>query len=139
MTNEKHFLKTISQWAFDYGLFTNLLLETFLRVHSNSKEVPYLYWQSRYPNFKTTCHIKLKFFLWNKLLEGLLPPKYLMSVAVTVKFVCYFLYLTIRKPSQNYVKYYLYQTLFGFLWNSNFRNFPACATLQDLERKLNME
>ena len=24
MTNEKHFPKTISQWEFDYGLFTNL-------------------------------------------------------------------------------------------------------------------
>ena len=25
LTNEKHFPKTISQWGFDYGLFTNLL------------------------------------------------------------------------------------------------------------------
>ena len=25
LTNEKRFLKTISQWQFDYGLFTNLL------------------------------------------------------------------------------------------------------------------
>ena len=24
MTNEKHFPKTIGQWEFDYGLFTNL-------------------------------------------------------------------------------------------------------------------
>ena len=24
MTNEKHFPKSISQWEFDYGLFTNL-------------------------------------------------------------------------------------------------------------------
>ena len=39
-------------------------LPTFLGVHSNSKEVSYLSWQNTYPNLKTTCHIKLKFFLW---------------------------------------------------------------------------
>ena len=27
----------------------------------NIFEVSYLYWQNRYPNLKTTCHIKLKF------------------------------------------------------------------------------
>ena len=37
-------------------------LPTFLRVHSNSKEVSYLSWQNMYPNLKTTCHIKLHFF-----------------------------------------------------------------------------
>ena len=41
-----------------------LSLATFLRVHSNSKEVSYLSWQNTYPNLKTTCHIKLKFFLY---------------------------------------------------------------------------
>ena len=55
-------------------------LATFLRVHSNSKEVSYLSWQNTYPNLKTTCHIKLKFFLWTKLIENLLLPKYLISV-----------------------------------------------------------
>ena len=49
-----------------------LFLTTFLRIHSNSKEVSYLSWQNTYPNLKTTCHIKLKFFLWTKLLENLL-------------------------------------------------------------------
>ena len=39
-------------------------LPTFLRVHSNSKEVSYLSWQNTYPSSKTTCHMKLKFFLW---------------------------------------------------------------------------
>ena len=38
-------------------------LATSLQVHSNSKEVSYLSWQNAYPNLKTTCHIKLKFFL----------------------------------------------------------------------------
>ena len=58
-----------------------LSLVTFLRVHSNSKEVSYLSWQNTYPNLKTTCHIKLKFFLWTKLPENLLFAKYLISVA----------------------------------------------------------
>ena len=58
-----------------------LLLATFLRVHSNSKEVSYLFWQNTYHNLKTICHIKLKFFLWTKLLENLLLAKYLTSVA----------------------------------------------------------
>ena len=42
--------KTINQWEFDYGLFTNLpriiVAPTFLRVHSNPKEVLYLPWQN---------------------------------------------------------------------------------------------
>ena len=58
-----------------------LSLVTFPRVHSNSKEVSYLSWQNMYPNLKTTSHIKLKFFLWTKLLENLLLAKYLISVA----------------------------------------------------------
>ena len=57
-----------------------LSLTTFLRVHWNSKEVSYLSWQNTYPNLKTTCHIKLKFFLWTKLLENLLVAKYLITV-----------------------------------------------------------
>ena len=58
-----------------------LSLATFLRVHSNSEEVSYLSWQNTYPNLKTTCHIKLKFFLWTKLLENLLLAKYVISAA----------------------------------------------------------
>ena len=58
---------------------------TFLQVHSNSEEVSYLSWQNTYPNLKTTCHIKLKFFLWTKLLENLLLAKYLISLAATLK------------------------------------------------------
>ena len=52
-----------------------LSLAAFLRVHLNSKEVSYLSWQNPYPNLKTTCHIKLKFFLWAKLLENFTPCK----------------------------------------------------------------
>ena len=57
---------------------------TFLRVHLNLKEVSHLSWQNTYPNLKTTCHIKLKFFSWTKLLENLLLPQYLISFAGTL-------------------------------------------------------
>ena len=58
----------------------SLFLTTFLRVHSNLKVVSYLSWQNAYPNLKITCDIKLKFFLWTKLLENLLYAKFLISV-----------------------------------------------------------
>ena len=79
-----------------YKLFTNYLfsylqiyrqslsLATFVRVRSNSKEVSSLHWQNRYPNLKATCHIKLKVFLWTKVLESLLLEKYLIPVAPTL-------------------------------------------------------
>ena len=35
--------------------------------------ISYLSWQNTYPNLKTTCNTKLKFFLWPKLLENLTP------------------------------------------------------------------
>ena len=54
-----------------------LSLATFLRVHSNSA---YFSWQNMYPNLKTTCRIKLNFFLWTKLLENALLAKYLISL-----------------------------------------------------------
>ena len=86
MTNEKQFPKTISQWEFDYGLFTNLpriivacdFPQSSFKLRRGilpllAKKVSYL---------KTTCHIKLKFFLWTKLLEDLLFARYLISVAV---------------------------------------------------------
>ena len=63
----------------------SLSLTTFLRVHSNSKDVSYLYRQNTYPNLKITCHIKLKFFLWTKLLENLLIAKYLISLTASLK------------------------------------------------------
>ena len=65
-----------------YKIYRELLsLATFLPVHSNSKEVSYLSWTNTYPKLKATCHIKLKYFLWIKLLENLLRAKYLISVA----------------------------------------------------------
>ena len=62
-----------------------LSLSTFHRVHSNSEEVSYLFWENTYPNLKTTRHIKLKFFLWTKVLENLLLANYLISVATPLK------------------------------------------------------
>ena len=59
-----------------------LSLATFFWVNSNSKEVSYRSWQNAYPNLETACHIKLKFFLWTKLVENLLLAKYLIPVAV---------------------------------------------------------
>ena len=73
-------LRLIYKFMDNYCHFT-----TFLRVHSNSKEVFYLSWQNRYPNLKTTCHMKLKIFLWTKLLERLLLAKYLTSVTAALR------------------------------------------------------
>ena len=72
--------KPIRVWLWlVYKIYRELLsLATFLRVHSNSKEVSYLCWQNTYRNLKTTCHIKLKYFLWTKLLENSLFAKYLI-------------------------------------------------------------
>ena len=49
------------------------------------EEVSYLSQQNKYPNLKTTCHIKLTFFLWTKPLENLLHAKYLISVAAALR------------------------------------------------------
>ena len=69
-----------------YKIYQELLsLVTFLRVHSNSKKVSYFSWQNTYTNLKTICHIKLKFFLWTKLLDDLLHAKYLISVDAPLK------------------------------------------------------
>ena len=130
MTNEQHFPKTISQREFDYSLFTNLsrILSpaTFLRVHSNSKEVSHLSWQNTYPNFKTTCHMKLKFFLWTKFLEYLLLAKYLIFVAATLKnflqvsFYCFLMILAIFNNNWKW----MFNKMFSFtsiatVWDTN--------------------
>ena len=84
MTNENHFLKTISQWECNYDLFTNLpriiVLTTFLRVHLNSKEVSFLSWQN-VSYIENYFSYQVRFFLWTKLLKTLLLAKYLISVA----------------------------------------------------------
>ena len=61
-----------------------LSLATFLRVHSNSKDVSYVSWQNTYHNLKTTCHIKPTLFLWTELLKNLFLAKYLISAAATL-------------------------------------------------------
>ena len=73
MTNESIFRKLYANESLIMAcleIYQKLLsLVTFLRVYSNSKEISYLPWQNTYPNLKTTCHIKLKFFLQTKLRE----------------------------------------------------------------------
>ena len=56
-----------------------LFSEFILRVHPTS-------WQNKYPNLKTTCHMKLIFFLWTKLLENLHFARYLISVTATLNY-----------------------------------------------------
>ena len=58
---------------------------TFQRINSILKEVFYHAWQNKYPNLKPTSQIKLKLFLWTKLLENLLLAKYLVSVAEALR------------------------------------------------------
>ena len=84
-------------------LYQKLLsLVTFLRVHSNSKEVSYLPCQNTYPNLKTTCHIKLKFFLWTKLKENLLLAKYIISVtAPLIDFLSKYAFFFFNQSIQN--------------------------------------
>ena len=83
MTNEKYFLKTISQWEFDYGLFTDLprVIVTCSFSPSSFKLKRWILTSLDkiciYSNLKSTCHIKLKCFLWTKLLENLLLANYL--------------------------------------------------------------
>ena len=88
----KTFSKKYKPMRVRFWLVYKFSLMTFLRVHSNSKEVSYLSWQNTYPNLKTTCHIKLKIFLWTKLLENLLLAKYLKSVAAPLSIKVYVLY-----------------------------------------------
>ena len=61
-----------------------LSLVTFLRVHSNSKEITYLTLQNKYRSLKTTCHIKPK----TKLLKNLLLAKYFKSLAAALGVIC---------------------------------------------------
>ena len=92
MTNEKHFLKTISQWEFDYDLFTNLLRIIVICDFSPSsfnlrRGILTLLtkYVSELGNYLYHCHIKLKIFFWTKLLENLILAKYLITVAATLK------------------------------------------------------
>ena len=87
-----------------------LSLATFLPIHSNSKEVSYHPEQNLYPNLKTICHIKSKFFLWTKLLENFLFAKYFMSVAAPLR--CHLQYVgkTVKQLCKHFNWY-----KFGFM------------------------
>ena len=76
-----------------------LLLTIFLWV--NSSDVYYLSWQSKCPNLKTTCHIKLSFFLSTELLENLLLPKCLISVDVALIKLNFYYELTWNEMNTN--------------------------------------
>ena len=69
--------KPMRVWLWLVYIFTENNCHLQLQVHSNSEEVSNLSWQNKYANLKTTCHIKLKFFLWAKLLKNLLLANYL--------------------------------------------------------------
>ena len=113
-------------------------LPTFLRVHSNSKEVSYLSWQNTYPNWKTTRHIKLKSFWLTKLLENLFLAKYLISVTTPLM-----LYQPGFYPSTfvySRLSFFVYCSPWGFLklrspdhWKMLFR------LLQESERWIKLE
>ena len=101
--------KPMRVWLWFVCKFTenHLSLATFLRVHSNSKEVSYLSWQNRYPNLKTTYHIKLKFFFWTKLLMSLLLAKYVVSVAAALNIEWYiFLNRCFLVPDERLIFYF---------------------------------
>ena len=99
VTNEKHLSKTISQWKFDYGLFTissRIIAACDFAPSSfklKSRILPLL--TNTYPNLKSTCHTKLKFFLWTKLLDNLLFAKYLTSIAAHLTTPMQLLYKTL--------------------------------------------
>ena len=59
-------------------------LQLFSEFIQTQKRYP-TSWQYMYPNLKTMCCIKLKFFLWSKLLENLLLANYIISVAVPLR------------------------------------------------------
>ena len=63
---------------FTYNCCRSWLFSEFIQTQN---EVSYLSWQNVYPNLKTTCHIRFRFFLWDKLQENLLLAKYIISVA----------------------------------------------------------
>ena len=82
LSNEKYFPKTISQWEFDDDLIINLrriIIDGAFSVSSLKLR------RGTRPPLKTTCHIKLKLFLWTKLVQNLLLAKYLIFVGATLR------------------------------------------------------
>ena len=86
-----------------------LLLTMFLWV--NSSDVYYLFWQSKCPNLKTTCHIKLSFFLSTELLENLLLPKCLISVDVALIKLNFYYELTWNEMNTNIWEWFLFHVI----------------------------
>ena len=74
-----------------------LFSEFILRVHPTSL-------QNKYPNLKTTCNMKLIFFLWTKLLENLHFARYLISVTATLNYKYPFMSFNFRSSHQRYSK-----------------------------------
>ena len=59
---------------------------------------------NKYPNLKTICHIKPKFFLWPKLPKNLLLAKYPISVAAALNAIHVMSYIRISyKNSTNQI------------------------------------
>ena len=63
-------------YKFTENYYPSRLFSKFIQTQRRYPSSP----DKIYPNSKTTCHIKLKFFLWAKLLENLLLAKYFISV-----------------------------------------------------------
>ena len=84
-------------YKFTYNYCRLRLFSKFIQT----QEVSYLSWPNMYPNMKTTFHIKLKFFMWTKLLENLLLAKYLISVTAPLR--------------QKKVKYFTMKIIAAFL------------------------
>ena len=92
MTNEK-LTKNISQWDFDFSLFTNLpriIITCDFSPSSFKLKRGILPLLTKYPSLKTTYHIKLIFFLCSKPLYNLLLAKCLIPVNAPLleNFIC---------------------------------------------------
>ena len=86
-------------WSWFIYKFT----ENYCRLRLSSD---FIQTKKRYPtalDLKTTCHIKLKFFMWTKLLESLMLAKYFISVTVTLIIQTSFLVTSYKC----YAKYFL--------------------------------
>ena len=119
MTNKKHFPKNISQWEFDFGLFTNLPIIIVARDFSPSFSLFLWLFLTKYvSNLKTTCHVKLKIFSWTKLLENLLYAKYLISVTAPLNYKL--IYVT---RTHDFVFCKLFPNFFSIYGHCNQQNF----------------
>ena len=75
---------------------------------------------------ETTCHIKLKIFLWTKLLKNLLPAKYLISVAAPLTSKVFSLSLLMLAVVQNWLYFtILYRSIFARRYSVNSGKFAS--------------